>query len=273
MSVTAFGSWMRDVSVQVEGTLYDLKSCDIEFEISGGSDGDQNGAEIVLWNLSQAMVSEMVVDSPVRVTAGYAGNTGILFEGYITQVDSERDGADTATKIFCSDASLLLYRSKKFCVEVKEEEALSEVVKRVFSLCNIPVGMVDDTGILFDSPASFYGTGMQILDELLSIVTGRGFKFRCYTESGMGYFVDINTVTTVNVFEISSTTGLLSVERVTDSDENVCGKVVILLNWGIKTDTWLKIDSGILSGYYKAVSYKHTLSGDMYQTEIEVSGV
>ena len=273
MSAGTFGSWMRDVSVQVDETVYDLKTCDIEFEIKGGSDADQNGAEIVLWNLSPAMISAMSILSPVRVTAGYAGYTGTLFEGYITQIDGEHDGADTSTKIFCSDASLLLYRSKTFSIDVKESEALSDVVKRVFSLCNIPVGMVDDTGILFESEAAFFGTGIQILDELVNIVKGRGYDFRCYTESGMGYFVDVNTVTTSNVFEISSNTGLLSVERVTDSDENICGKVVILLNWGIKTDTWLKIDAGFLNGYYKAVNYKHTLSGDTYQTEIEVSGV
>lgn len=262
-------SWYRIVSVQIGSSIFDSEVCDIEFKIEKSDESNQNQAEITLWNLDANTMNGVVADTPVRIKAGYKGDFGVIFEGYVTKKEPEADGADTSTIITCSDASLLLYESKEFIAEVSAGQKLSTVVKKVYDTCSIPVGQIDETDYSFLQARTFLGTGQAILEELLKIVNGNKEKYAAYTERGMGYFVRSDHKS-AEVFEINSSTGLLTAEKNEDSTSGTNAKLKTLLNWKIKTDSWLRVTCPNVNGLFKVSGYTHTLKGEVFETDMEV---
>ncbi|MBN2734711.1 MAG: hypothetical protein JXQ82_07645 [Methanomicrobiaceae archaeon] len=262
-------SWYRLIQVQIDSMLFDSESCDIEFKIKKSNDSSQNSGEIVLWNQGRGTLDAIIKDRPLRIKAGYQGDYGVVFEGYITEKETERDGADVSTIISCSDASRLLYESEEFILNVAAESKLSDAVSEVFSTCSIPTGQIDQSGYRFPQARTFAGTGQKILEELQKIINGSGESYTIYTEGGMGYFVRSDNKT-AEVFEINSSTGLLSAEKNESDSSEVDAKIKTLLNWKIRTDSWLRIESPNVNGLFKVLSYTHTLKNETYETEMEV---
>ncbi len=262
-------SWYRVVQVQIDSLLFNYESCDIEFKIKKSNESSQNSGEIVLWNQDKETLDAIRKDQPVRVKAGYQGDYGVVFEGYVREKENEQDSADVSTLISCSDASLLLYQSKKFVLNIAADSGLSEAVRSVYSTSSIPVGQIDQTDYIFPQARTFVGTGQEILEELQKIVNGNGENYTTYTEGGMGYFVrDDNR--TAEVFEINSSTGLLSAEKNESDSSDVEAKIKTLLNWKIRTDSWLRITSPNVNGLFKVLEYTHSLKNETYETEMDV---
>lgn len=266
--MTASDSWYRRATVQIDETLFDYENCDIEFKISKSSDSSQNTAEATLWNLGERTIKAISVDQPVRIRAGYGNDTGTIFEGYVTRSEPEPSGADTATIVTCSDATLLLYESENFILTVDTGQELSTAVAEVFETCTIPAGKIETTAYLFPHPRTFVGTGREILDELLQLVD----SYDTYTEGGMGYFVSAENKT-AEVSLINASTGLLSAEKIEDSSSDISAKIKTLLNWKIRIDAWVKVASPAINGYYKVSKYTQTLKNEVFETEMELKAV
>ncbi|WP_048148442.1 hypothetical protein [Methanolacinia paynteri] len=265
-------SWYRIASVQVDDLVFDYESCDIEFKIKKSGDSSQNQGEITLWNLDNKTLNAISKDARVRVKAGFKGDYGTIFEGYVTKKEPQADGVDLSTIITCSDSSFLFYNSKEFVFEVREGQNLSGAVKQVYDACDVPAGKISDIDYTFPHARTFTGTGQAILEEMLKTINGssKDTKYVSYTEGGMGYFVRSDN-RTAEVFEINSSTGLLTIEVSEDSNSDTVATLTTLLNWRIGIDTWLRIESPNINGLFKASGYTHTLRGDTYETEIEVA--
>lgn len=262
--------WNRKVTVRIAALLFDYENCDIEFKIEKSNGSDQNQGEITLWNLDNDALDAIVVDTKIKVQAGYENDYGVIFEGTIIRVDPDPDGADLATIITCADISLSLYQSEQFTLAVSAGQELSTAVAEVYDTCSVPVGQIDTTGYTFSHARTFVGTGEEILGELVDIINGEGDTFTAYTEGGMAFFVK-SSHKTAEVFEISSSTGLLTAEKSDDSTSETNAKITTLLNWKIQTDAWVRITSPGINGLFKVSKYTHSLKNEVYETEMEVA--
>ena len=265
-------SWYRIVTVQIDDLVFDYETCDIEFEIKKSNDSNQNQGEITLWNLDNKTLNAIKKDSLVQVMAGFKGDYGAIFEGFVTKKEPRTEGVDLSTIVTCSDSSFLFYISEEFVFEVREGQKLSAAVKQVYDACNVPAGKIDDIDYVFPHARTFTGTGQAILEEMLKIVNGssKDAKYVSYTEGGMGYFVRSDNKTT-EVFEINSSTGLLTTEVTEDSTSDTVATLKTLLNWRIGIDSWLRVKSPNVNGLFKVSGYTHTLKGKTYETEIGVA--
>ncbi len=76
---------------------------DFEFTVQFDDDMEANETEIVVYNLSQNTIKQLKKDSKISIEAGYKGDTGVVFNGYITRVKTKREEADKVTTIKCLD--------------------------------------------------------------------------------------------------------------------------------------------------------------------------
>ena len=66
-------------------------------------DMEANEAEIIVYNLSDNTIKQLKKDAAISITAGYKGDTGVIFSGYISKVQTAHEDADKVTTIYALD--------------------------------------------------------------------------------------------------------------------------------------------------------------------------
>lgn len=95
-----FGS---EAEIICEAVTITSNELDLEFTVDFDDDIVPNEAEIIVYNLSNNTINQFKKDTEISIKAGYNGDTGILFKGYVTSVKTKREGADRVTTIKCID--------------------------------------------------------------------------------------------------------------------------------------------------------------------------
>lgn len=113
--VQAFESWKTPYDIRpngVFGSLATVKSgqvtissetLDLEFTVPFDDDMEPNEAEIIVYNLSDNTIKQLKKDAAISIEAGYKGDTGVLFSGFISKVKTTYEGADKVTTIKALD--------------------------------------------------------------------------------------------------------------------------------------------------------------------------
>ena len=113
--VKAFDNWGDPYDLKPEGVFgskvivrtgdvtISSESLDLEFSVPFDDDMEANEAEIIVYNLSDNTIKQLKKGAAISVEAGYEGDTGVLFQGYIANVYTGRDGVDRATTIKAMD--------------------------------------------------------------------------------------------------------------------------------------------------------------------------
>lgn len=97
-----------------------------------------NEAEIIVYNLSENTIKQLKKDAALSIEAGYEGDTGVLFKGYILRVYTSPDGADRATTIKVKDDI------KDHSIEslsFKKGSKASYILKTLINKTGIPVAV------------------------------------------------------------------------------------------------------------------------------------
>lgn len=76
---------------------------DLEFTVYFDDDMEANEAEIIVYNLSKNTIKQFKNKNKISIEAGYKGDTGVVFSGYITKVKTKHEEADKVTTIGCID--------------------------------------------------------------------------------------------------------------------------------------------------------------------------
>ena len=76
---------------------------DLEFTVMFDDDMEANEAEIIIYNLSDDTKNKFTQGSEISIEAGFKGDTGVIFKGYITKVKTKYEDADRVTTIKCLD--------------------------------------------------------------------------------------------------------------------------------------------------------------------------
>lgn len=82
-----------------------INSSDLDFEFTVPFDDDlvPNECEIVVYNLTSNSISHIKKNAKISIEAGYKGDTGVIFNGYVSKVTTKYEGADKITTIKCLD--------------------------------------------------------------------------------------------------------------------------------------------------------------------------
>lgn len=95
-----FGSKARVIS---GGVTIESSELDLEFAVKFDDDMEANEAEIIIYNLTNDTINQFKHKGKISIEAGYEGDTGVLFQGYITKVTTKHEGAEKITTIKCLD--------------------------------------------------------------------------------------------------------------------------------------------------------------------------
>jgi len=111
---------------------------DLEFTVRFDDDMEANEAEIIVYNLSKSTISNLKKGSKISIEAGYKGDTGVVFVGYVTKVHSKFEGADKVTTIKCIDDV-----SKKTITETtyKAGTKASYILKKLLEKTGTPIAV------------------------------------------------------------------------------------------------------------------------------------
>lgn len=113
--VKAFDAWKEPYDLRPEGVFGSVaivrsgqvticsETLDVEFTVPFDDDMEPNEAEIVVYNLSDHTLQQLKKGNEISIEAGYQGDTGVLFKGYISKVRTKHDEVDQVTTIYAMD--------------------------------------------------------------------------------------------------------------------------------------------------------------------------
>lgn len=114
-SVTKGIESLKSYSVKPEGvfgskariicgdTKINSEELDLEFTVDFDDDMEANEAEIIVYNLTDTTINTLKYHNKISIEAGYTGDTGVVFSGYITKKKTKYSGAEKITTIYCVD--------------------------------------------------------------------------------------------------------------------------------------------------------------------------
>lgn len=123
-----FGSEAKIICGDVTIKSSDL---DVEFTVKFDDDMEANEAEIIVYNLSKSTINRFKNKAKISIEAGYKGDTGVIFVGYVTKVKTTMEGADKVTTIRCfDDVSKKTISEVTYAAGTKASYILKELLKK-----------------------------------------------------------------------------------------------------------------------------------------------
>lgn len=265
------GLFGRVAIVRSGNVTLNSEELDIEFTVPFDDDTEANEAEIIAYNLSKTTIQGLKYDSVITIEAGYTGDTGVIFSGYISQVTTKSEGLDKITKIKAiSDTDL----QERDIVETsyKAGTKASYILKDLVSKLKLPVAQIiirrDHT---YKEKVKVNGGLMENIKKYAEVC-----GVSVYINNGKIYVRHISEGDNIG-FVLSSDSGLISIEEfeeeqtAEDYKDVVRGyKLECLLNHRFTTAVIINVSSKDVSGQYRIRSGEHRFNPDEAISKIEV---
>lgn len=260
MSFVVFG---HRYSVQLLDKVYDQTTLEVDFKIQYDDRSKTNSSKIVLWNLSPKTLNSIKVGTPIVLSGGWPGSSGIIFTGEVTRISTEAArGADTATEIFVSQDRDLWFKSS-VNKEWKGPVKTLSIVKEIIADSGFSEGFIDES-ITFAYKRNWSFNG-KLKDALIELANDCGA--RSYNEGGRMFFM-LPGKSVIQTIEVPSEHILVSPRSTTKGN----WKFESILRWEARPGTVVNLKSKYLKGSYTALSVEHVRTGDnKFVTRWEVS--
>lgn len=266
------GMFGRKIIIKSGGVTIDESSLDVEFNIPFDNDTEANEAEIVVYNLSDATISNLKYNRLISATAGYGEDTGVVFSGRISRVSTKYVGVDKKTTIRAID-DINLSERKITDIAYKKNVKASYILKDLIGRLKLP------TAVFKVKHDYVYNKGVNVDGGLMENI--RKYAQVCgvsaYILKGKVYVHDIRQGSGVS-FDVNVNTGLLDSpeefeEEISEDNykEKIRGcKIKTLLQHRITTGAKINLASRNISGVFFARSGSHSFDGSNFLTEMEV---
>ena len=261
-----------------------VKDLQVTFDISKSTNNKNrtNSASIEIVNLSEESLKILDTDYPAAVfSAGYLDTGGAkrLFSGQVTNVSTRKSGTDIVTQIQMGSGYKELNHEtlSELVPPGNDVKATIETLRKAIGADR---GVYNGTNlnneIIHGYPLS--GTPKEMLDEL-----SEKYQLDWQLDDGVLYVHDNDRATTEQfqlAYVISPFSGLIERPYRVSGDKRRSKKdkvkkpgiqMKILLNPDIKAGDIIRLDEGLLKGWYKVESLRHSGSwrGDNWVTEIK----
>ena len=256
--------------VQTPEVILSNEEIDFEFDVPFDDDIIGNEATITLYNLSPDTINKFNAKKTCRITAGYGNDTGVIFEGYITDVKTKFEGADKITTVYAVDD---IQYSSKLVDEMtfSEGTSASYILKSLLNRLNLPIAVFkiqrDHT---YDSETKVDGN---IVENIKTYSDVCGVSTYVYKQQL--YCRPIWDGWNTN-FTVTSSTGMIGApepfEEESTSEEyqdTVTGyDITMLMQYRLGTAAIVKVNSRVCKGDFRVPSGKHVYDGLSATTEI-----
>jgi hypothetical protein len=265
-----------------------IEDLQVTFDISKSTNNKNrtNSASIEVYNLSEESLKVLDTDYPAAVfEAGYldTGGPKRLFAGQVTNVSTRKSGADIITQITMGSGYVNL-NHETLSDLVPPGNNVKDTIEKLRKAIGADRGVYNGTNlnneIIYGYPLS--GTPKEMLDEL-----AEKYQLDWQLDDGVLYVHDNDRAATEQfqlAYVISPFTGLIERPYRVSGDRRRSKKdkvkkpgvqMKILLNPEIKAGDIIQIEEGLLKGWYKVDSIRHSGSwrGDNWFTEIKGSSL
>lgn len=280
--VKAFESWKDPYDIRPDGVFGSLaviksgqvsissETLDVEFDVPFDDDMEPNEATITIYNLSDNTIKQLKKGAAITIEAGYKGDTGVLFSGFISKVETVHRDADKETTIYAmDDIKDHSIQSISFKAGSKASYILESLIKKT----GIPVAVFkvrrDHT---YKNAQTVDG---DLMDNISKYAEVCGISV--YVSKGKIYARYIKEGDNLN-FNVSPDTGMIGYPsafteevKAEDFTETVNGyNVEMLLQHRMCAGAIVNLKSKTASGKFRVCSGRHTFSPDEAITEIKM---
>lgn len=246
------------------------ETLDVEFYVPFDDDMEPNEAEIVVYNLSDNTIKQLKKRAEISIDAGYKGDTGVLFKGFISKIETTYEGADKATTIYAlDDIKDHSIESMSFAAGTKA----SYILRTLIGMTGIPVAVFsirrDHT---YEDSQTVDGDLMESISQYAKVC-----GISVYVSKGKIYARYIKNGDNLN-FTVSSDTGMIGYPsayteevRAEDFVETVNGfNVEMLLQHRMCAAAIVALKSKAANGTYRVCSGEHRFSPSEATTKIKM---
>ena len=280
--VKAFDSWTTPYDIRPDGVFGSVaviksgqvtissETLDVEFEVPFDDDMEPNEASITIYNLSDNTIKQLKKDAEISIEAGYKGDTGVVFSGYISKVETSHDGADRSTRIYALDD---VKDHKIESISYKGGTKASYILEDLIGKTGIPVAVLsirrDHT---YKDSQTVSGDLMQAISKYAEVC-----GISVYVSKGKIYARYIKEGDNLN-FVVSTDTGMIGypclfTEEVKAEDfvETVNGyEVEMLLQHRMCAGAIVDLKSKAGNGQFRVCGGQHSFSPDEAITQIKM---
>lgn len=238
-----------------------------EFETNFSTDSDGNTGNIKLYNLSEETIALFKKGQLFTLSAGYRDDLGIILLGVIVSATTTWEGTEKITTAVigdCTDRWLNVTINKTWRAGIKASEVAKDVVANL-GLGTDGISIPKD--ITYSRGKTFSCTCKRALEEL-----ARDLGLKLHFTGGKLYLKPTEKGLT-EVVVLNSDSGLMGSPEKVETDREKPGKrckVQSLLNYRLRSDAVVKIESKTIQGLWRIDKGKHVLNGDDFHTEMEV---
>ena len=266
------GLFGRKVVIQTGDVTITNDVLDVEFDVPFDDDTEANEATIVVYNLTQNTTKQIKKNAVITITAGYTGDTGMIFSGRVVEIRTKWDGSDRKTTIYAIDRQDMEERDVEE-IAYKAGTKASYILKDLVNKLKLPVAVfkvrrdhkykdkVNITGGLMDNIRRLAG------------VCG----VSAYIHKGKVYVRPLKDGDDIS-FTVNESTGLIGTpeefdetETNEDYEDAVHGyNVKMLLQHRVATAAIINLNSREANGRFRVRSGRHICNESEFVTEMEV---
>ena len=257
-------------SVKCGDVTLSSEQLDIEVYVPFDDDMEVNEAEIKVYNISPSTLEQLKKGEKLTVEAGYRGDTGVIFSGYISAVQSKRDGADRCTTIKALDD---IKEHKLAATSYKAGTKASYILKDLLDKTGMPIAVYKvRRDYTYEDAETVEGELMENISRYarvcgISVYVSRGKIYARYIKEGDNI-----------AFAVSSDAGMVGSpaayeEEVTAEDfkEVVHGyEVEMILQHRMCAGAIVDIKSRDAQGRYRVCSGEHFFAPDGATTRVRM---
>ena len=236
------------------------ETLDVEFVVPFDDDMEPNEAEIIVYNLSDNTIKQLKKGAALSIEAGYKGDTGVLFSGFISKVKTTHDDADKVTTIFAMDDI------KSHTIEsiaFKKGTKASYILETLIRKTGIPIAVFNPRrDHTYKDSETVDGDLMENIKKYakvcgISVYVSRGKIYARHIKEGDGTNFELRADTGL----IGSPTSFTEDVKAEDYKETVSGyECEMLLQHRMSAGAIVDLKSRDANGTYRVCSGKHRFS-------------
>ncbi|MBS5725083.1 MAG: hypothetical protein KHW59_04785 [Clostridiales bacterium] len=266
------GMFGRRAEIQCGNLTLDSEQFDFEFEVPFDDDTEANECTITIYNLTKNTIDVFRYNSKITITAGYKGDTGVVFSGYISKVTTKKEGTDKVTTIYALD-DMDLQERDIVDVTYAAGTTASYILRDLISRISLPLAVFSvRRDWTYKDETKVDGGLMENIRQYAEVC-----GISVYINKGKIYARHISEGDNI-YFTVSESSGLIESpeefeEEVTAEDykDVIRGyKCKMLLQHRMNTAAVIDLESVNVSGRFRVRSGKHIFSPDACTTEVEV---
>lgn len=257
----------RVIKVRTNNTTWTNEKLHIEFEVPFDDDHEPNKSEIRIYNLTYDSRAKFKRGNRLVLNAGYKGDYGVILDGEISSVRTEKTGADRATIIRVIDSHGVSSK-KTLKKSYKKGVKTSTIIRDLASAINLKIKVLDLPTDKVQKKG--YSVSGSVLDAIERLADDCNASF--YFSKGHLYIRDIRKGDN-RKFVLTSTTGLIGSPELFErkyQNKTVKGyKVDALLQHNVSTAAILSLSCKTVKGKFRVISGKHVATRNDFQTQFD----